>query len=353
MAVTGHMNYFNIDSCGLFYFAGDVRQDLDVTQSFDLICDWVRGRPLSQTIPWDPSVSRPNSARCYCKDVYKDEETGDFLIVLWKSESDKNGSIWGTAEDEVPGEGEVVEYSKRIRGKKMIWGRPCYYWVIPDYQTVVSIKFDSSLCDSQLFNTYVHDCITNRVEHPGRKRESTDKGYIRISLSDGDGRGLIYKFKTSLKSLDTSSARISDLSKKVTHVVRRETVRVSSNDERALWVKRFADMVPYVRNKPTKGRRRIEVKAEAKPSAQEIRDIIENNAQEGRNPRKWDNVGFQTDGGVFWVDTYRLRDHITVDGMSEGQYLNAVQLYSEIRKSRQRYVKPLRRAHSAVMGQRR
>ncbi|MBM5564658.1 hypothetical protein ELP33_31090, partial [Klebsiella quasipneumoniae] len=79
------------------------------------------------------------------------------------------------------GSSSVVKYTNSYRGKKVIWGRPCFYWVIPELETIVSIKFDHSICDSELFQDYVHSSITNRVKHSKRVKNKTEKGYIRLS----------------------------------------------------------------------------------------------------------------------------------------------------------------------------
>lgn len=97
MIVPGHLNFFSIEECGLYKHGSKVAKGLEVLETFDLIYQWVKGKPIEDTIPWDPSTSRSDEAKCYCHDIYKCEDSGEFLLVLWKSDTNSSGSIWGGA----------------------------------------------------------------------------------------------------------------------------------------------------------------------------------------------------------------------------------------------------------------
>lgn len=184
---TGHMNFFRIDQCGLYRVGLKEVHGCDVNETFDLISEWVDGRPLTSTIPWDPEVARTNKPKCYCKDIHKDPITGDYFVVLWKSDTDSAGTLWGAHEDNETGTGNVVKYTNEYKGKKVVWGRPCYYWVVPTLNLIVSIKFEQSVCDAQLFEDYIIACINNRVKHENRHKEHTEKGFVRISYKGNEG----------------------------------------------------------------------------------------------------------------------------------------------------------------------
>lgn len=341
MTETGYMNFFNVKSCGLYKIGSKVTYGCELEETFDLIKAWVKNRPLADTIPWDTDSARRDIAKYYCKDIHKDKTTKDFFLVLWKSDTDSAGTLWGAQEDTQTGSGNVVKYTNQYKGKKVIWGRPSYYWVIPEYNVIVSIKFDHSVTDSQLFEQYVTACINNRVQHANRKRNHTEKGFVRISYNDDNGIKYSYRFKKKLKSINTSDSHLLDLSRKVTHIIRRETIAVHSKDERAEWVKIFNEVIPLVSAKPKSKKRKIEVKAEAKPNLNEIKEIIEMNANEGRKPTDWDNVGFMTDTGTTWVDKYRLRDHITIV-KDPDHVLSAEELFREISSRRDNFLKLLK-----------
>lgn len=344
MIIAGHINYFNVTECGLFKHGDSKTHGCELEETFDLIANWVQGRNFVDTIPWDPRESRSNAPKCYCRDIYKCETSGEYLVVLWKSDADSAGTLWGAKEDDATGQGKVVAYTNNYKGSKVIWGRPCYYWVIPNLNLILSIKFDHSVCDSQMMQDWVTRCITNRVEHQDKLKQVTEKGFVRLSFQQGidpQAKRYSYRFDVKLRSLSTSSAELNDLAGKVTHIVRRETVRLQSGkDDRAEWIKVF-DSIPYLNPKPKAKSRQIEIRAEAKPSAKELKEIIETFAKESRKNSDWDNVGFETDAGnTFWVDRYRLRETVNVNQESNEVFVASV-LHSRLAEKRQELLGPI------------
>ncbi len=340
---SGHMNFFKINECGLYKVGKHDPNGCEISESLDLITEWLAETPFPQTIPWDDSRKNTSRTKCYCQDIYKDPATGDFVLVLWKSDTDSAGTLWGAHS---ASKGKVVKYTSTYKGEDVIWGRPCYYWVIPTLNTVISIKFDNSVCDSAMFQDWITSAITNRVKHPNRIKHTTETGYIRLSISDSQEDQpykYLYRFDMSLRSLNTASVELSELQQKITHLIKRETVVVATKDERDGWVKIF-DSLPYLGTKPEAKKRRIEIKAEAKPTKIELQKIIETYAKEQRLAGEWDRVGFELqDKSITWVDKYRLKEYITLPSDSP-DIMPAAFLYDVLSKSRERYLTPIIRS---------
>ncbi len=342
MIQNGYLNFFNINECGMYRYGGSVNQGCDIATSFDLIKNWIESREFNDTIPWDPK--QKTKTNCYCHEVHKDLETGDYLLVLWKSEAQSSGPLLGISIDANGKKQNVIKQSQGTEGKPVIWGSACYYWVIPEVNCVVSIKFENSKCDSAMFQDWVAGCINHRIDVPGTRKVETEKKVTRISFTDEHGEEckLLYKFDLSLKSLDTSSAKLGELSKKVTHIIRRETVSLKVVDARAEWVKIFAGLgVPYASHRDNKRKRDVEIKVEAKPTSAEIKDIIEKYSKETK-PGSWSNVGFLTDTGIAWANSYRLTENLSIEDNGES-ILDAETLYKTVKANRDRYLSPIKR----------
>lgn len=343
MIIQAHLNFFRIDQCGLYKHGDDQAAGLGAQETFELIYNWVAGKPMEDTIPWDPRGSASNRPNCYCHDMYKCEDSDEFAFVLWKSEAGSVGSILGAQAEAQTGQSQVVEYTDNYKGKPVIWGRPCYYWIIPKLNTIVSIKFDHSVCDSNMLQLWIEKCITNRVQHPNKQKTTTNSGQVRFEFQksfEDDQQRYAYRFTANLRSLETGHARIAELANRVTHLVRRETIKLNVGiDERKTWVKLF-DKIPHVRAKPKAKTRQIEVRAEAKPTAQEMKKIIETFAQEHRRPSEWDRVGFDTDTGIVWVDSYRLHQQVPFN-VQKDSVLTAVELFDRLSSLRNNLLGPV------------
>lgn len=343
MLINGYINFFNINKCGLYKYVTPNPFGCTAAQAFSLIQDWKSTVDFENTLPWD---TKKNKEKMYCHEIFHDATTGDFLVTLWKSDADSTGKTIGI----VPGETEVLSREDNHKGKPVIWGKPCYYWIIPSLEAVASIKFDHSRCDTSLFQDWVTQVINNRIDIPNTTKRITEHNYVQIIQNDESGNidhaapKLHFRFDVSMMSLDTSDSRLTELAAKVTHLVKREQISLSIKDERAEWLKLFDRFgVPYASAKDKKQIRNLEIRVEAKPTPAEIREIIDAYARENNNDAStFTNVGFQTENGICWADKYRLTDNISVD--DEGKHiLSATHLFMHLNGKRDGILAPIKK----------
>lgn len=341
----GHLNYFDVRRCGLYPHGADdsaAPADLDLSTTLKLIREWFQGKSYEETIPWDPSESGLNLARCYCHDIYADDETGEYLLVLWKSEAETNGSLWGIKKNSKPGKSGAIEYNNQRDGEEMIWGRPCYYWFVPRQNLVVSVKFENSVCDTALMQEWVERVVTHRIKHVGKQKITTPGGYIRFQFNgENDDARYLYNFKVNLKSLDTSNAEFARIASQVTHIVRRHTIRIdNAKTDKARWVQLLGEGIGYLKPQPNSATRQIETKIQARPTPREMEEIVERFSTENRKKGSWDNVGFGIEDNILWVDKYRLHDSISVF-TDKSRVLTAVELHGKLAAQRERLLKAI------------
>mgnify|MGYP000308037557 CR=1 FL=1 len=143
----GSISFFKIEKCG-YYRRHDGKWELiegSLNETLAMVQGWVKGRDFSQTIPWDVSAT-PGRKQIYCKSVYKNEETNDSVFVLWKKFGDETGDVSGILANSKVGEdkGGSIKLDSKINGKDVIYGQPMYYWFIPEFNIIASIKFPHS-----------------------------------------------------------------------------------------------------------------------------------------------------------------------------------------------------------------
>jgi hypothetical protein len=343
MLQSGHINFFNVDKCGLYSFTKAAPKGLDLSETFEKLKAWAESRSFETTNPWDPKFDR-NKTPCYCRQVHYDEKTGDFLLVLWKGENDKSGPLYGmTIDADGKPEKKPIKQTEKKSKQKVIWGRPCYYWIIPEANCVASIKFENSRCDSAMFQDWVAGSINFRVDLPDLKKVSTQTGLVRIEFPDDydNPYKYHYQFDLSLRSLSTSSAPLKELASKVTHIIRRETVSLNVTNEREGWVKHFGRLaLPYASNPDTKSRK-VELTVEARPTIEEVRAIIETYGSIS-DVGNWEDVGFVLEGGTktVWARTYRHSENISIND-DGNDILDAEVLYSTLKHHRANFIRPV------------
>jgi len=236
---SGYLNFFEIELSGLYKIQRKTSKNNIVSKCFGLttktvfkaMADWMKGRQFRDTCPWaleGKAVEDP--VMCYCKEI-KELENGDFILVLWKHdpsdvkgfrglELDKNGNPTG----------KYLSGAADKTSDNYIWGHPCYYWIIPEYDIVVSLKFEDSKCDTDLMQKWVTQMVRHRIRFPDYNSRKSGDAETRIMFSTPsapEAYNVIYKFKVKLKEFKTNAATLEKLCETTTSVLLKNEVYVS------------------------------------------------------------------------------------------------------------------------------
>lgn len=301
----GYLNFFKVDLSGLYKIQRRTTHDL-VSRSYGLstsdvlkgIKTWVDGRLFKETSPWGSmGKSGDDPVMCYCREI-KEFSNGDFMVVLWKHDpSDTRG--YRGLELGLDGNptGNYVSNNSKSTGENVVWGHPCYYWIVPSEDLVVSIKFEDSKCDTDLMQKWITNCVRYRLKVPGYNSRQPGESETRIFFSKPDTPeeyNLIYKFSLSIKEFKTSEELLESICERTKHMLLRNEVVVSSNASEAeldgfLTAKKSLDkanvqifdlMQGFLNRYFTKPEaeennvRRVEIKLEATPSVEQLKELM-------------------------------------------------------------------------------
>ena len=380
MRRTGTLNFFEIEKCGLYGFVSDNCYGLEAEVALEAIKNWVSGRSFKTTVPWDDSA-KSKTVNCYCHDVYKDESTGDFLFVLWKSDPDNDKSMVGVKLDS---SGNLSKFLKPETGgdqEDVIWGHPSYYWFMPSKKYMVSIKFDNSRCDSDMVHDWLNGCVNFRVKFPGIKKKEEvkasgqDKAFTRVyfdvkrevieaaesivntppqhiskqapnetvvKADDEFKYKVTFKFKAALKIFSTTDAKINEIAHTTKYVLNRKYVPTYAQGEVLEgWVGGLSriPVVSKLFSRPSQKNKenlKVELKIETSPSKAEILDIIASSGD--MDADGWEKVGFMDQNSrVTWAQEYRLTDSISVEDGGR-DVIPAATLFSYLSPKRAEYI---------------
>lgn len=342
MLQSGYINFFNVNKCGLYRLFSEVPKALELSETFQKLEEWRQGRNFEATNPWDPTKKR-NKTSCYFKACHFDKQTGDYLLVLWKGDSDRHGPLYGISINPDGTTGAAVKQTQTNSKIPMVWGRPCYYWIIPEVNCIASIKFENSRCDSAMFQDWVNGCMSLRVPLDEYKQVTTETGLRRIQFPDEEKTPYRYSFQfdLSLRTLSTAAAKMTELAQRVTHIIRRETVSIKNQDKRRGWAKFFKRFdVPFT-SAIDNSSRRVELRIEAKPTVEELKEIIDEHAMDRENGG-WEDTGFVLDNSsrTVWAGSYRLTENIAIEDHGI-PVLDPKALYNKISENRANYIAPI------------
>lgn len=333
MLRSGYLNFFDILTSGIYKF-GDDTKPLGITteQALDGIKEWVEKQTFPNTSPWSPLVSDKRSippVRCYCKEIYK-TGTDDFIVVLWKHDPSDIGGYMGLKINANGTTGGILKNNSSSTNPKdkVIWGHPCYYWVIPEINALISIKFDDSTCDTQLFHKWLNYSVKYKAEFPGYKtKENTDgKDIIRFSVPDSDNKSYTYKFEARTIQIKTDIEKLRNACKGTTSIVLRESVSTHSSplkslnnrsEDNANHTDDGSDILIEIFQKIFSSRkttdsstRKFEMSIEANPTYEEIEALITATAHHEEDA--WADVFFVNKKERISLKSYRINESISI-----------------------------------------
>lgn len=365
------VTYFNFDCFGFYRIRqGKVGeyQNGTIEEIFSDLENWLKGKNLKDTLAHDPdTISRNKST--YCRSFEKNQTTGDIVMTLWKAVGTKNGGVGGAFADESLSSGSkaTLKTGTEVDGKEIIWGQPAYYWIIPEYNKVASIRVPNSLVDTSAFCQYIKSYVdyrrtsTNKKEtprvfvHPKTQKEIKTRTVTYQAENDKEKFSLTFKVLARQYKKSTSSVDLEMICRDVTHIVYRESIMKSVPDTRKEWVKLFDKigslMGVDVEEPETSEINNIELIIEAKPSPEKLQVMLDEYAEEYTDDIEWCNVGLKRDGRsgrTTWLNEFVVTDEIYLP-FTDNDYYDSKDILSVLNQHRVRLVSSLNAVEPEVV----
>ncbi|WP_341939615.1 hypothetical protein [Marinimicrobium sp. C2-29] len=335
------ISFFDVKECGLYRCVGGDHKHIEgslgqVARDF---YHWVKDRDFSQTIPWDVTT-HPKRPQIYCKNIARDNSTGDVLMVLWKRFGDDSGHVTGISPDAKVEQdsGDSIKIDPKVDGQSAILGQPMYYWFIPSLNIIATINFGHSSAATKDVCLYIKRCIDYRINHPRKVVKESDienpltgklisKKTVTYKTED-EKHALTFRLEANTKELNSDKASAAILAQKISHIVVRDTISTEKKDDKdpvfELWSK--------VRSKK-KYSKRIEIIEEAELSTKQVAEIIKVHHDEYDPSNFWNDIGFKEVGSetTKWFSRYVTREQIRLPILKGNQnYHSAATVLSRV-----------------------
>ncbi|HIE4975170.1 TPA: hypothetical protein ACXNJ7_005029 [Klebsiella pneumoniae] len=348
----GSITFFDIKTFG-FYRLKHKAKDLDykygtlneIFSEFDI---WLKGKAIEETIPWDVNTS-PMRSKTYCRGVAIDPQTNDIVVVLLRAVGDGSGNLHGVKMGSAvgAGESETVKAGTDVKGDKIIWGEPCYYWIIPEHNKIASIIFPHSGADTFRFCQYFTTFVNNHSNVDGTRKQSTtshqhsrDPGrminVVKTMFEYGEGKNkcnCIFKFDVEQTKMKAAVGNLEEIIPNITQTIIRDVATARVEDERSPILQLASEYLPSLFGEapPLQAPKRIEVRIDGAPSAEEIARLFAQRAEE----TDWADVGFKVKDSEIpiWLTKYVVKSTLPIDSDGLSHY-SPEKLLEEINKIR-------------------
>ncbi|MBP1038007.1 hypothetical protein J8631_20765 [Serratia fonticola] len=355
----GSITFFDIKACG-FYRLKKKAEELEyksggIIQVMDDLDEWLKDKSFENTLPWKKE-EQPLRTRVYSRGLARDPDTNDAIIVLYREVGNGNGIHGIKVDSKVGGDSKGTIKAGSENGKDdIIWGEPCYYWIIPEINKIASIRFPHSYADTYLFCNYFTQHVNNNSKLGVRKKskrtieaKNTPGRMVDIYSTtfqhtfDGKEVNCIFKFITEETKLVAVKENLAKIRHRITHTYIKDVTFSTQEDPRQpiliLSSNVLASLVgtdkrdqiigaPPVLKQPKK----IEVKIDGAPSDEELEDLFAMREVDS----DWD-VGFKLSDSdtPVWLSSYVARTRLPLHDSDGSEHYSANFLLSEIKKIR-------------------
>ncbi len=319
----GIVTFFQFNELGFYQRNSDYREDISIDDILDRVVTWHKGRDrISETAP----IKNGNRRTTYLKAIDKNEETGDYLITLWRSLIAHDGKVYGLRKGQAIDDDAIVN-SDESGGDDVIWGLPAYYWFIPSLNIFASIKFPETVTDLDIMTHYIKDFVYYRsnINNPITETRTDQNGneYEAVYWKGPHGN-LSFRCDAKRFKKITHQADLELVASDITHFVKKETIQ-EEDEENKNWT-RYFEGLPYVPKNQKKPDRTILVTVDARPTGKELKKMIEAYAikyQSSDKDLKKSNLGFKTEGNnsqTIWLDEFIIKTTIDMPGDATSHY---------------------------------
>ncbi|MEW6178180.1 MAG: hypothetical protein AB1588_21060 [Pseudomonadota bacterium] len=353
----GLLNYFDIVEDGLYTIQtrateGSIKSasnSLKISKTLPLIKDWVSKRSFKATCPWPEESDGPHRPEmCYCKEIYPCSN-GDYILVLWKNDPSDSEGYRGLILDENGAPSTYLNNTSGDTGDNVVWGHPCYYWIIPERNLVVSIKFPDSKCDNALFKKWIKSVVRNKLKIPGYNSRSVTDSAVRIRFStpqQPEDYSYLYRFETAIREFDTSIEYLESIAADTKSITVRDYVSTfapieaqssnssfldATNVDVLETITKIIDLFRKTESNSSQdssiSKRKVELMIEGTPSLEIVNELINFNEQTPSDD--WSDVIFTTnDDNNVSFKSHRLVERLVMnrfgDPYSGGELFQAL-----------------------------
>lgn len=284
--------------------------------------EWFNGRAsLADTLLWDDETpGYQNRKKVYIKSVKKNPENGDYILILWRAVGSGNG-VYGLKSDSALNDNTLYNADDAVNGESVIWGEPSYYWFIPSINVFASIKFKSSIADTEMVNRFLRDYIELRSNIRPKKKEVKEGkhgDYTSVSFQGSNGENLWLRIYSEQFTKITKEADLDKIARQITHFVKRDVISATTQSNKS-WI-RYFNGLPFISSEVNRDTRKIELTIEAHPTEDELKDIFDKyNTDYNYKVDNWTNLGFKKDGvgGICWLNEFVIKDILIVSDIGQ------------------------------------
>ena len=236
------IKFFDIKRFG-YYMRGENASSLgNVSDILQRLNAWANdGRAFSNTTTYEPDPDNDILSTYFCG-WSQNPTTQDSLLVLWNQTPNDDGVIYGMNPQSPPGETSML--TTDFGDTPAIPGAPSYIWFVPGKNVFATIRFTHSVQGKVNLDHYLNGYLQNKSAYRVEDADGKVIGYSQNGRATENSARLHPKFEAYGRKQEELEAELLVNINKITKIVKRETLLYTIADDRSVFERVFANLLP-------------------------------------------------------------------------------------------------------------
>lgn len=336
--LTASYAFYRIDECGFYKYKKRNRVLSNTQSACDELSVWLsKAKNIYETVTFEP---QEDSDECsvYCYDFCKKKS---LVITTWNATPTEDGKISAIDGSAKPGKADV-KASDFPEG--YIPGHPTYFWIIPEKDIFLTIRFGVPNNGKSNFCRYLQNYLSNCSQY--RYEISKKDGNVEVKFGESleEAQVLRPAFNATRLHMPGKIEMIRGLRPYIYKVIQKSKIKPFVKDEdRTLWqsvLHKFGVQTASIVDKAE-----IDFSAEYayNPTSDELDQIIKNWKE--NSTRQFDDVGFKVGKvkEVLWLSGFFATGEILLDlAVNAQQVVEAESLLDNLENHREQILANLK-----------
>lgn len=298
--------FYRITSCGYYPWGGKKAEFGCLNDTLTQLREWTQGKKLAHTKTYEPR-SGGNELSTYLVDVSRRQDA--WLLTLWNEVHNTDGTVTSINGNAQVGNASVSETEVE---DGHIPGHATYFWILPEDDLVVSLRFQHLTTGVPTMSKYLQNFLCNFTSHVVLEGSDGIKiiGYQKDQNTKP--KNLNPQFRTKIFSKLGSLDYILNFSTAIRKIKKKSTLNLKNQPNKSLWQKLLVDL--HLANHSTL-QHEVDIQYEMDVlslSRDEVKEIIVQWSSEATGETDYGFV-MRGDQKVHWLGREVPRDTLELD----------------------------------------
>lgn len=306
------IQFYRIAKCGYYKYGENAPEFGEIGDILNQLYSWVsdNGKTLAETCTYELEDGE-DIYRTFCFDIKRNQQTGDFLLVLWNETPTNEGRVVTVDGQQSVGNAEV-SFTDLPDGS--IPGYATYFWFVPERNVFAAIRFHHTLLVGKSnLERYLREYCAKFTSYVVVEEDDDGAEILGYSNNGDEILHLRPDFKSFLYKKPGQVEALRNTINSVTKVIRKNRLSPRVALHRNIWQKMLEGLGVRPEERELTADVKIKYEIPFNPTPEQFDEMVQE--WEENHESKWDDIGFKLSGDneIRWLSHSVAKSEFELD----------------------------------------